>query len=190
MTETEVDWGADSDDSGPEFTGNSMPRGTSRTSTGTGGARQTRGRRVSDKRLAALVDKLSTEMFTAGTMIGLGVPVTGYYICQESNNFCNAVVQLAAHNTQWVAALENIAMVGPGMQVGRTVLGIGAALAADRYYRSGGASGLDPDKRSAIFLGVAQAYYQVHPPSGVYNATGNPDNGYRPPPYGNFSPVS
>lgn len=186
MSESTVDWGEAAEKS--EFTGNSMPRaGTSRTSTSSG----TRGRRVSDKRLQALQEKLSTEMFTAGSMIGLGVPVTGYYICQESDNFTNAIVTLAAKNSNWVAALENIAMLGPGIAVGRTVLGIGAAMAADRYYRSSGESGLDPTRRSAMFLGVTAAYYAVHPPEG-YNGSGASQNGngFAPPPYGSFNPLS
>lgn len=184
-TEPGIDWGSDSEE--PEFAGNTMPRGTGTGRSRTGGP--SRGRRVSDKRLTALRDKLATEMFTAGAMIGMGVPVTGFYICQESEQFCGAVVALASTRTQWVAALENIAMIGPGIQVGRTVMGIGAALAADRYYRTQGESGLDPDKRSAMFLGVTSAYYAVHPPEGHYNASAE-GNGYQPPPHGGFSPIS
>lgn len=186
MTDT-VDWDDVAENS--EFTGNTMPRSprTSRTG-GTTGSRG--GRRVSDKRLSALQQKLSSEMFQAGAMIGLGLPVTGYYLCQESDNFTNAVVALASRNSNWIAALENLALIGPGITVGRTALGIGAAMAADRYYRTNGESGLDPDKRSAMFLGVTAAYYQVHPPTGSYDAASESGNGYRPPPYGNFSPVS
>lgn len=184
MTETTVDW--DSAEAESEFTGNTMPRaGTSRTGPGP----RRGGRRVSDKRLGALQQKLSSEMFQAGAMIGLGLPVTGYYVCQESDNFTNAVVTLASRNSNWVSALENIALVGPGIAVGRTVLGIGAAMAADRYYRSDGETGLDPTKRSAMFLGVTTAYFAVHPPEGQYSASAE-SNGYQPPPYGNFAPVS
>lgn len=184
MSETSVDWDSVASDS--EFTGNAMPRTSRAARPRTGG-----GRRVSDKRLQALEEKLATEMFTAGTMIGLGVPVTGYYIGQESEHFCHAVVTLASKNSQWVAALENIAMVGPGIQVGRTVFGIGAALAADRYYRTRGESGLDPEKRSAMFLGVTAAYYAVHPPEGVtYAANGANGSRYQPPPNPNFDPLS
>jgi hypothetical protein len=181
-----VDW--DAVDENSEFTGNTMPRtpGGSRTG-GTGGAR--RGRRVSDKRLSDLQSKLSNEMFQAGGMIGLGMPVTGYYIAQESDNFTNAIVTLAAKNSNWVAALENVAMVGPGITVGRTVLGIGAAMASDRYHRTGGESGLDPMKRSAMFLGVTTAYLAVHPPEGMrdYNAS---EGTYQPPPHSGFNPIS
>lgn len=183
MTETTVDW--DSADTESEFTSTTMPRaGTSRT-----GAGARRGRKVSDKRLQALQEKLSSEMFQAGAMIGLGLPVTGYYIGQESDNFTNAIVTLASRNSNWVAALENIALVGPGIAVGRTVLGIGAAMAADRYHRTSGETGLDPTRRAAMFLGVTSAYFAVHPPEGSYSATAE-SNGFRPPPYGNFSPVS
>lgn len=184
MTETTVDW--ESAETESEFSGNHMPRaGTTRT-----GQRSTRGRRVSDKRLGALQEKLSSEMFQAGAMIGLGLPVTGYYVCQESDNFTNAVVALASRNSNWVSALENIALVGPGIAVGRTVLGIGAAMAADRYHRTDGETGLDPNRRAAMFLGVTSAYYAVHPQEGTnYSATAE-SNGFGPPPYGNFSPVS
>src|SRR5260370_18923201 len=142
-----------------EFTGNTMPREPSRSRTG-----GTRGRRVSDKRLGDLQQKLSNEMFQAGAMIGLGLPVTGYYVAQESDNFTTAIVALAAKNSNWVAALENIALVGPGITVGRTVLGIGAAMAADRFHRTDGETGLDPERRAAMFLGVTSAFYSGHPP--------------------------
>lgn len=184
MTETPtVDW--DEAEAGAEFAGNTMPRaGTSRT-----GSRP-RGRRVSDKRITELQAKLSGEMFQAGAMIGLGLPVTGYYVCQESDNFTQAIVQLASKNTAWIAALENVAMVGPGIAVGRTVLGIGAAMAADRFYRTNGETGLHPDKRAAMFLGVTTAYYAVHPPEGMRTDGGTTANGYRPPPHGSFNPLS
>jgi len=182
MTST-VDW--DAAEAEAEFSDAKLgtSAGTSRT-----GQRATRTRRASEKRLTSLKDKLSAEMFSAGAMIGLGVPVTGYYICQESDHFCEAVVQLASRKTEWVAALENVAMIGPGITIGRTVLGIGAALASDRYYRSGGESGLNPERTAAMFLGVTSAYLAVHPPEG---ATKNASqNGYSPPPYSSFTPVS
>jgi hypothetical protein len=180
------DWDAVEADA--EFTGNTMPKAPRTSRTGnTGGAR--RGRRVSDKRLGDLQSKLSNEMFQAGAMIGLGMPVTGYYIGQESDNFTTAIVELAAKNSNWVAALENVAMVGPGITVGRTVLGIGAAMASDRYHRTEGESGLNPMKRSAMFLGVTTAYFAVHPPEGSreYDAS---ESAYQPPPHGGFSPIS
>lgn len=180
-----VDWDAASE--GAEFSGNSFPSGGSTTRTRTGGA--PRGRRVSDKRLDALQQKLSSEMFQAGTMMGLGLPVTGYYVCQESDTFTSAVVALAAKNSNWVAALENLALIGPGIAIGRTVVGIGAALAADRYHRTEGASGLDPDRRAAMFLGVTSAYYAVHPPEG-FDASNTGGGRFAGPPHAGFSPVS
>lgn len=181
MAESEVDW--DSVGDSAEFTGNSMPAssGTTRTRRSTGG------RRVSDKRLGELQTKLSSEMFQAGTMIGLGIPVTGYYICQESDTFTTAVVALASKRTEWVAALENIAMLGPGIAVGRFTLGLGAAAAADRYYRTSGESGLDPSKQIAMFLGVTSAYLAVHPPEGSENARSR--GNFAPPPSVDFTPV-
>ena len=110
MTETAVDWDAVETES--EATGNTMPRQPRTSRTGATGG--TRGRRVSDKRLSALQEKLSAEMFTAGGMIGFGLPVTGYYIAQESDNFTTAIVQLASKNSQWVAALENVASTHSG----------------------------------------------------------------------------
>lgn len=141
---------------------NVLPR-TSRTSSSTG---TRRARRPAEKRLNTLKANLSKQMFTAGSMIGLGLPVTGYYIGQESDNFCEAIVALAAKKADWMDALEHVADIGPGVAVGRTVLGIGAALGADRYYRTNGESGLSPDKRAAMFLGVTTAYYAVHPEDG------------------------
>lgn len=179
MSETTVDWNEASTNA--EFS--ETPR-TTRAARG--------GRRVSDKRLTALQEKLSGEMFSAGAMIGLGLPVTGYYVCQESDNFTSAVVTLASRNAHWVAALENIALIGPGLIVGRTVMGIGAAMAADRYHRKEGESGLDPDSRAALFLGVSSAYYAVHPPGGKGESNGSYPSGgnFQPPPYGAFNPVS
>jgi len=183
--EAMVDW--DTADAEAEFTTGPLPRGTSRVNQD-GSARQTRTRRVSEKRLDSLKAKLSAEMFQAGTMIGLGVPVTGYYICQESDTFTTAVVQLASRKTEWIVALENLAMIGPGIAAGRTVLGIGAALAADRYYRTQGTSGLSPERHVAMFLGVTTAYMAVHPPEG--GGSNAAANGYNPPPSTSFIPVS
>lgn len=179
MSESAVDW--DTASTQAEFS--ETPRTTR-------AARSGGGRRVSDKRLTALQEKLSTEMFSAGAMIGLGLPVTGYYICQESDNFTNAVVTLASRNSHWIQALENIALVGPGLIVGRTVLGIGAAMAADRYHRKDGETGLNPDSRAALFLGVSQAYYAVHPPGGGENNGSYQGGSFQPPPHGGFNPVS
>lgn len=151
---------------------NVLPRVSSSRSGGT------RGRRPAQKKLDQLKAALSKQMFQAGAMIGLGMPVTGYYIGQESDNFCDAIVALAAKKADWIDALEHVADIGPGITVGRTVLGVGAALGADRYYRSNGESGLDPDKRAAMFLGVTSAYYAVHPE----NVDAAAQNGYNPPP--------
>lgn len=182
MSETVVDWGSAEDT--PEFTGeNTIPRQTT-----TSRARRPGGRRVSDKRLSDLQTKLSAEMFQAGTMITMGLPVTGYYICQESDTTTNALVQLASKRTEWVAALENIAAIGPGIALGRFALGLGAAAASDRYYRSNGESGLDPSKRIAMLLGVTSAYLAVHPPEGYED--GRPRSGYQPPPNAEYNPVS
>lgn len=182
MSETVVDWGTAEDSA--EFTGeNTMPRQTT-----TRTRRASTGRRVSDKRLENLKVKLSTEMFQAGTMISMGLPVTGYYISQESDTTCTALVDLASKRTEWVAALENIAAIGPGIALGRFALGLGAAAAADRYYRSEGASGLDPSKRIAMLLGVTSAYLAVHPPEGYED--GRPRSGFQPPPNVEYNPVS
>lgn len=158
---------------------NVMPRVSSSRSGGT------RGRRPAQKKLDSLKANLSKQMFQAGAMIGLGMPVTGYYIGQESDNFCDAIVALAAKKADWIDALEHVADIGPGIAVGRTVLGVGAALGADRYWRTSGESGLDPDKRAAMFLGVTSAYYAVHPE----DADAAPQS-YNPPPNAVFVPVA
>lgn len=139
----------------------------------------TRGTRL-QKKLDALQTRLSQEMFMGGTMIGMGLHVTGYYICQESDTFTKAVVDLASTRPEWVDALEHIANVGPGLIVGRTVLGMGAALAVDR-------GRADPEKQFMKFLGVYAAYQAVKGEGGNLNGSAS---SYVPPPYGTFVPVS
>lgn len=140
----------------------------------------TRGTRL-QKKLDALQTRLSQEMFMGGTMIGMGLHVTGYYICQESDTFTKAVVELASTRPEWVDALEHIANVGPGLIVGRTVLGMGAALAVDR-------GRADPEKQFMKFLGVNAAWNAVKG-DGKGGASASA-NSYVPPPYGTFVPVS
>jgi hypothetical protein len=157
--------------SGGPLTGS---RGTSTS----GGPRAPRGTRA-QKKLEALQKRLSTEMFTAGAMIGLGLNVTGYYICQESDNFTQAVVSLASKRPEWVEALEHIADVGPGLTCGRIVLGMGASLAVDR-------GRADPGKQFMKFLGVTSAYLAVK--GGGRDVESG--SSYVPPPGGTFVPVS
>lgn len=170
----DIDWEAEIGEGKTEAAAGPLTgsRGTTRRAPG-----RPRGSR-SQKKLDALEQRLSSEMFQAGTLIGLGVPTTGYYICQESGNFTHAVVQLAAKRPEWIAALENIADIQPGIVIGRTVVGIGAALAVDR-------GRADPEKAIMRFLGVTAAYMAVH------NEDGEGVNGsYQPPPGGAFVPVA
>lgn len=136
-----------------------------------------RARRVGVKRLETLQEKLSDEMFSAGAMIGFALPVTGYYTCQEADNFTSALVKLASKNTRWVEALENIAMIQPGIVVGRTAIGMGAALAVDR-------GRADPEKAFMKFLGVYSAWKELR---GEGNTSG--ESVYTPPPR-TFAPVT
>jgi len=132
----------------------------------------------SQRKLDALQTRLSTEMFQCGVLIGVGLHTTGYYICQESDQFTHAVVDLAAKRPEWITALENIADIQPGLVIGRTVVGMGAALAVDR-------GRADPEKQFMKFLGVTQAWLQVTNP----NTEGLDVHGYKPPPSGAFVPV-
>jgi hypothetical protein len=117
-------------------------------------------------------------MFQAGALIGVGLHTTGYYICQESDQFTKAVVQLASKRPEWMQALEHIADVQPGLVIGRTVVGIGASLAVDR-------GRADPERQFMKFLGVYAAWKAVNNPQ-----DGGVDiHGYKPPPAGNFVPV-
>jgi hypothetical protein len=170
----DIDWAG-------EFSGESVQavpgplagsRGT-RSSTGTG-----RGRRSGKAKLESLQKRLSSEMFQAGTLIGLGVPTTGYYICQESDSFTKAVIQLASKRPEWIAALENLADIQPGIIVGRTLVGIGASFAVDR-------GRADPERQMMKFLGVYSAWYAVN------NPEGGPVEGssYSPPP-ATYQPVA
>jgi hypothetical protein len=176
----DYDW-SDLEDKTEVRDSNTMPRtGTARTPSG---AR--RASRRGTKKLDDLQKALSTQMFQAGGMIALGMPVTGTYICQEAERFPDAIIELARTRADWIDALEKVANVGPGITVGRTVLGIAAAMGADRYHRTDGKSGFSPDKRAAQFLGVSAAYYSVYK-EGDNASTST----YTPPPHGAFVPVS
>lgn len=142
--------------------------------------RQPRGTRL-QKKLDQLQARLSAEMFTGGTIVGLALPVTGYYTCQQSHAFTSAVVDLASSRPEWVEALEKLADIGPGLTVGRTVIGLGAALAVDR-------GRADPEHQVMKLLGVYAAYQAVQEkrePGEVSDAVR-----YSPPPAGAFVPVS
>jgi hypothetical protein len=181
MTATaEEDW-SDLEEKAEVRDTNVMPRqGTSRTPAG---AR--RASRRGSKRLEELQKTLSTQMFQAGGMIALGMPVTGTYVCQEAERFPDAIIELARKRSDWVDALEKIADIGPGITVGRTVLGIAAAMGTDRYHRTDGKSGFSPDKRACQFLGVTSAYYSVYKEDSDASASV-----FTPPPHGAFVPVS
>lgn len=152
--------------------------------TGSRGTRKsTPARRTSTrlaKRLDALQKRLSTEMFSAGAMLGMGLPVTGYYVCQESDGFTKAVVELASKRPEWIDALENVAAIQPGIVIGKTILGIGAAIAVDRER-------VQPDRKFLMFLGVYSAYMAVNEPD---NSAEVVNSGiFQPPPAGAFVPV-
>jgi len=136
-------------------------------------------RRAPVKKLDTLQKKLSGEMFSAGAMIGMGLHTTGMYICQESDAFTKAVIQLASNKPEWLDALENIANLQPGLVVGRTVLGIGASLAVDR-------GRADPEKQFMKFLGVYAAYERWTKNMAPERVEGS---AYTPPPAGSFVPV-
>lgn len=144
---------------------------------GSRGGTPSRGRRPAAKRLDGLQKRLSGEMFQAGAMIGFGLPVTGYYVCQESDAFTKAVVQLASSRREWVEALEHIADIQPGIVIGRTVVGIGASIAVDR-------NRIAPDRQFLQFLGVTAAWMAVKNPDLNTEA----GNAYEPPP-STFAPV-
>jgi hypothetical protein len=150
--------------------------GTS-SSRGTRGGTPRRGRRPAAKKLETLQRRLSQEMFSAGAMIGFGLPVTGYYVCQESDNFTKAVVQLASHRPEWIDALEHLADIQPGIVVGRTVFGIGASIAVDRER-------IKPERQFLKFLGVTAAWEAVNNPDAVKEE----GSAYQPPP-SKFTPV-
>lgn len=159
---------------------NVLPRsGTTRTGT-------RRGSR-SAKRLSGLKYKLSNEMFQFGAMTGMVVPVTGYYISQESDPFCDAIVELAGKKAEWLDALEQVANIGPGIMVGRTVLGIGCALGVDRWHRTEGESGISPEKKAAMFLGVSAAYQAIY---GDNDGENQRERHWTAPPGGTFVPVA
>lgn len=148
-------------------------------SRGTRGPRPGTRRKPAAKKLESLQKRLSSEMFQAGAMIGMGLHTTGMYICQESDAFTKAVIQLASTRPEWVDALENIANIQPGLVIGRTALGIGASLAVDR-------NRLDPEKQFCKFLGVYTAYQAWNENVDMSKVEGS---AYVPPPAGAFVPV-
>jgi hypothetical protein len=171
------------DDAGFDFAeldDEGVTEATSGPLTGSRGTRSgSRSRRKPAKaKLDGLQKRLSSEMFQAGAMVGMGLPVTGYYACQESDAFTKAVVQLAARRPEWVDALEHLADVQPGIVIGRTAVGLGAAIAVDR-------GRADPEKKFMQFLGVYSAWTEVQG-SGSGVAEGN---AYTPPPAASFQPL-
>ena len=144
----------------------------------TGAPRKRRG--PGKTRLTALQKKLSQEMFQAGTLCGLALPVTGYYIGQESDAFTHAMIQLASSRPEWIEALEHVADIGPGLVIGRTAIGIGASFAVDR-------GRADPEKKAMMFLGVYSAWKAIHQPGEPRTEEGS---AYTPPPSGAFVPVA
>lgn len=180
--DTDFDFSDVVDESEPAES-NVLPRtGTSRTRS-TGGTR--RGGRPATKRLTTLKENLSAQMFQMGAMTGLALPVTGYYIAQESDQFADAIIKLASKKTEWIEALEQVANIGPGIIIGRTVLGTACALGVDRWHKTEGQSGINPDKRAAMFLGVSAAYHSVYDMEADDSA-----QTFSPPPGGVFVPVA
>lgn len=180
---TDVEFDDDFADIDPGDVKSSTTLRTSRT----GIKRPSSGRKPSAKRLGDLQAKLSSQMFQAGAVIGFGLPVTGYFISQESDNFTNAITQLAAKKVEWVKALEQVADIQPGITIGRCVLGIGVALSVDR--RSEALEYRSPRfQRIAAFMGVAAAYHAVYESRGDSADYAN-GGGFSPPP-GQFVPVS
>lgn len=161
---------------GPVTGSRSRGRGTSSATSSSSGTTSTPRRRgFTTKRLDALKSKLSGQMYTAGVLVGVPLPVTGIYTCQESARFSSAVVDLAASRPEWIEALEKLALLEPGLIVGRTAMGIGCALAVDRGRAK-------PDGRVAMFLGVTEAWMRLQEEDGDEGAS------YSPPP-SKFEPV-
>jgi hypothetical protein len=151
---------------------------TTRPSTGRSapsGAR--RGRKPAAKKIEALQSRLSEQLNFIGFMMGLGLPVTGYYINQESSSFIGAVLTLAQSRPDVLHMLERMADIQPGITIARFAIGCGAAIAVDRER-------VEPDKRLLQFLGVTQAYMALHEPG----ASTEEGSAYAPPP-SQFQPV-
>lgn len=185
MTAETIDIGDDfSDlDSSDDVTEKPRQTGTTRSSTKaapTGGAR--RGRPRKTQRLDDLQAKLSGQMYQAGFLVGLPLPVTGYYVCQQSDEFTKAVVELAASRPEWVAALENIAKLEPGLIIGRTAIGIGGAMAVDRRRVS-------PDSPFMRFLGVYNAWQKLEQKKDPGDRENAATSNYQPPP-STYQPIS
>jgi hypothetical protein len=144
------------------------------------GTRRRRG--PTQTRLKGLQQKLSSEMFQIGTLAGLPFPVTGYYVAQESDAFTRAIVDLASHRAEWIDALEHIADIQPGIVVGRTCIGIGAALAVDR-------GRAEPDSKFMQFVGVYSAWKAVEDKRVPGEDNGGTSSTFRAPPV-RFTPVS
>jgi hypothetical protein len=172
---------SDLSDDSTEVVEPSTRTGTSRSGgTTTAAGTRRRGRGPGKGRLDTLQKKLSGEMFQLGTMAGLPLPVTGYYVCQESDAFTRAVVELAGKRTEWVEALERLADIQPAIVIGRTALGIGAAMAVDRKRA-------EPDTRFMQFIGVYSAWKAIDEKRKPGEGTED-GNRYKPPPV-QFTPV-
>lgn len=108
-----------------------------------------------ETRLKALQVDLSDNMKTAGAICGAVLPVTGYILVEDSDDFTNAIIRLARRHPRALLALEKAAEVGPGVVVGKELLKLGVALQVD-----GGK--LQPDAIPSKYLGVERVYNEVH----------------------------
>jgi hypothetical protein len=145
-----------------------------------------RGRRSAKSKLDDLHKNLSSQLFMIGTMAGAVFPVTGYYTCQESDGFTNAVIELAAKRPEWIEALQHIADIKPGVVIARTTLGMGASLAVDRLRKDPERQKEFSEKQFLQFLGVTAAYNAVQ--ANKAYASQEEGNAYQPPP-SKFTPV-
>lgn len=181
VSESGFDWSSINMD---DVEGESGPLKGSRSGTRTPSGTRRR-RKSSQNKLDALQVTLSQQMFMGGAMIGAAMPVTGYYTCQESDRFTKALVELASHRPEWVEALEHLADLQPGIIIGRTAVGLGAALSVDRSIIQARRGTGDPERPGELansqfmkFLGVYSAYMQTVDPG--YKA--EEGSAYRPPP--------
>lgn len=183
LEESGFDWTTITEDS---VEGEPGPlKGSRRSTSARTPAGKRRGRRSAQSRLDDLQKTLSQQMFMGCTMVGMAMPVTGYYGCQESDRFTKAVVELASHRPEWVEALEKLADLQPGLIVGRTAFGLGASLAVDRSIIRARRGLEDPQKPGEMassqfmkFLGVYSAYMKTMDPD--YKVSEG--SAYQPPP--------
>lgn len=108
-------------------------------------------------RIAAIKEGIEEELNDAGIAVGeMGFSTTGYVACDGSEDFANAIVEMARNRPRLLGALEKVSKGAQGSRMGKYIMALVMAVMVDLGTRS-------PDGFIMDYLGVKQAYDATHP---------------------------